>query len=875
MKFLAVDSNSILNRAYYGVRPLTTREGLFTNGIFGFMNIFLKIFDETRPDAVIFAFDLRAPTFRHKLFDGYKAQRKGMPEELAQQLEPLKELLTLLGYPIVAVEGYEADDILGTISAECQSNGDECIIATGDRDSFQLVSDKVTVRLAFTRAGQSGAEIIDEAAIKEKYGVAPMQMIEIKSLMGDASDNIPGVAGVGEKTALSLIQQFGSLDGVYEHIDDPVIKKGVREKLLRDKETAYLSRKLAIINRESPLPCPVAELMPREMQRDKLFLLLQRLELRSLIKRFELTETQGQENTVENGQAAVAEPLSFYKNDEKALSDAVGEKELYAVISFDSGYPLKPNAAALRFGERLLLIDDETLLRKALLALNQSEAALFIPDSKSFYRYLYEQGQNPGLVYFDAVLAGYLLSPLSSGYDLPTLCAARNLGDPCIDFDEFEQGDAEKQIKLCRFAAILPQLCAAQKKDLEQNGELSLLFDIEQPLSRVLSSMEVLGFELDSDGVRAFGGDLDRDLSELTERIYYLAGEQFNINSPKQLGVVLFEKLGLPAKKKTKSGYSTDADVLDSLRSKHPIVEDILEYRKLAKLKSTYVEGLLAQVDSDGRVRTVFRQTETRTGRISSTEPNLQNIPVRTERGANMRRFFVAQKGCLLADADYSQIELRVLAAVSNDAAMIEAFKSGVDIHTKTASQVFDMPEEFVTKQMRSAAKAVNFGIVYGIGAFSLAQDIGVSMSEAGKYIKNYLATYKGVDEYMKSSIEFAKQNGYARTMFGRRRPIPELAASNHATKSFGERVAMNTPIQGSAADIIKLAMVRVFDRLEREGMQSRLILQVHDELIVEAPEQEAERTAQILTEEMQNAVSLSVELLADAKTGRSWQEAK
>lgn len=867
MKLLAVDSNSILNRAFYGVRPLTTRDGQFTNGIYGFLNIFFKVYDEVAPDAVVFAFDLRAPTFRHKMYSGYKAQRKGMPEELAQQVEPLKQLLTLLGYPIISLEGFEADDILGTFAAMTRNDGGECVIATGDRDSFQLIGQGVTVRLAFTRGGASGAEMIDEAAIMEKYGVSPRQMIEVKALMGDSSDNIPGVAGIGEKTALELIRSFGSLEGVYQNIDDPSIKNGVRQKLINGRESAEMSRTLAEINCEVPLNIKLSDILPSPRRDDELYQLLDKLELRSVISRLGLFASSLPAKAAAPQKAAAK--VEFFYNDADAARKLLDEDSVSAMLRFKGD---SPDMLALLGKSCVLLDKDCPELCKITLELSKAVSRLTLPDSKDWFRYLYINNTEPSDISFDPVLAGYLLSPLSSSYDFDALCVGRELLPLDIDLPD---DLSEEDTALVRQIALLPALCEQQRIELRQKEMEKLLYEIEQPLARVLASMETIGFELDSDGLRAFGNELESDAKELTQRIYCLAGGEFNINSPKQLSEVLFERLGLPAGKKNRNGYSTNADTLESLKNKHPIIEDILTYRKLAKLISTYVEGLLSKVDSDGRVRSVFRQTETRTGRISSTEPNLQNIPVRTQLGSNMRRFFVAPKGFKLVDADYSQIELRVLAHLANDEAMISAFENGEDIHTKTASQVFDMPEPFVTPQMRSAAKAVNFGIVYGIGAFSLARDIGVSVAQADRYIKSYLATYKGVDEYMHSSIEFGREHGYVKTLFGRRRPLPELTASNRVTRSFGERVAMNTPIQGTAADIIKLAMVRVFERLKKEGMRSRLILQVHDELIVESPDDEAERAAEILTEEMENVVSFKVKLIAEASIGENWLEAK
>ncbi len=868
MKLLAVDSNSILNRAFYGVRPLTTRDGQFTNGIYGFLNIFFKVFDEVKPDAVVFAFDLRAPTFRHKMFSGYKAQRKGMPEELAQQVEPLKKLLTLLGYPIVSLEGYEADDILGTLAAMSRADGGECVIATGDRDSFQLVGNGVTVRLAYTRGGSSGAEMVDEAAIMEKYGVAPLELIDVKALMGDSSDNIPGVAGIGEKTALSLIQSFKSLEGVYENIDDPSIKKGVRQKLIDGRASADMSRELAEINCAVPLNITLSELMPAERDNDGLYHLLERLELRSVITRLSLTVPEGNPSP-ETFAEAPAKKVAFYHNDPAALKSQLESENIFAVIRYQKEIPI---AMALLGNDCVLLDENFAELHKAVAELNEYSERLILTDSKEWFRWLFNNEKEPQNIKFDPVLAGYLLSPLAPAYDVEALCFGREITPYGIELPE-NIGEEEKS--LIKEILLLPPLVEEQKRELAQKDMEKLLCEIEQPLARVLASMETIGFALDEKGLREFGEELSARAQELKERIWYLAGEEFNINSPKQLGVVLFEHLGLPAGKKTQKGYSTNVDTLESLRNKHPVIEDIIAYRKLAKLISTYVDGLLDEIEPDGRIHSRFRQTETRTGRISSSEPNLQNIPVRTELGSRMRRFFKAPDGFKLVDADYSQIELRVLAHISGDPAMTAAFENGEDIHTKTAAQVFDMPEAFVTPQMRSSAKAVNFGIVYGIGAFSLARDIGVSMAEADRYIKSYLDTYKGVENYMRETIEFGKRHGYVKTLFGRRRPVSELTASNHITRAAGERIAMNTPIQGTAADIIKLAMVKVFDRLKREKLKSRLILQVHDELIVEAPKQEAEKVAAILAEEMESAVSFNVKLPADANIGNNWLEAK
>jgi DNA polymerase-1 len=870
MKLLAVDSNSILNRAYYGVRPLTTKDGLFTHAIYGFLSIVLKICDEVQPDALAFAFDLRAPTFRHLRYADYKGTRKGMPEELAQQLEPTKELIRLMGWKIVEREGYEADDVLGTLGAMCREKQAECVIATGDRDSFQLVGGGVNVRLASTKSGQSVVQMIDEAAIREKYGVTPPQMIEIKALMGDTSDNIPGVAGIGEKTALALIQTFGTVDAVYEHLDDPAIKTAVRRKLEAGRESAYLSRELATICTTVPLDLTLDDLMAQPRDEAGLYRLLERLELKSAITRLELTPPTDKSAPVEEKKEPTMPPVFGAYNDPKLFFDLIGEDNLTLALQ---GPTEAPTAAAL-LGSSLAVIDRSLPEFDSLLdSLAGQNAYLTLCDAKGWYKRSFARGlREPKLVRFDPSLAAYLLAPTGSDYSPRSLAATWSVRGPRVEFmsrcPEGTNTFAEEAYLVFLIAGLL-------RDELRKKDMTSLLTDVEAPLSRVLASMEMAGFSLDIEGLRRYGAELDADLEELTQRITLLAGGPFNINSPKQLGEVLFERLGLPAGRKTRTGWSTDADTLDRLRKKHPIVEEILAYRKLAKLRSTYVDGLIEKVGADGLVHTVFKQTETRTGRISSAEPNLQNIPVRTERGSRLRAFFNAQEGHVLVDADYSQIELRVLAHLSGDEAMIEAFRSNGDIHTQTAAQVFDLPESFVTPQMRTAAKAVNFGLVYGISAYSLSQDIGVSVADADRYMKAYFHTYSGVARYMDDVVARAKADGYVTTMFGRRRPLPELTAQNRVTRSFGERVARNTPIQGSAADIIKLAMVRVYERLKEEKLASRLILQVHDELIVEAPLEEAERAAAIVTEEMEHAVTLRVPLLASAKTGKNWLEAK
>ncbi len=851
MRLLAVDGNSILNRAYYGIRPLTTKDGQYTHAIYGFLTMLEKIKADTSPDGVAIAFDLRAPTFRHKAYTGYKATRKGMPEELASQVEPLKELLVLLGYKIVSCEGYEADDILGTFARVCEESGNECVIATGDRDSLQLVSDKVTVRLAATKQGSPTTVIYDKEKVMEEYGVVPVRLIDIKALQGDSSDNIPGVAGIGPKGACDLISKFGSLDGVYENIDSADIRETVRKKLVADKENAYLSRMLGEIYRKVPIDTDLENYRVEMTDPEAAARYMARLELFKLIDKFglhEVTITHVDEHT----EVPAVKVKTINSADEIMFSeDAVADAE------FTDG---EFSRLCVYTKDSVFVTEDEDVF---CVHLKSSQKKTFY-DSKPVYAYADKKGIQMDLVQFDVSLGAYLLNPSSSDYSPERLCAEYRVSVPDVEGEGVDHA----------FCA-LPELSKKLQKEIEEKNQKELLDTIELPLAKVLARMENIGFAVDRQGIETYGEYIGDRLKTFEQEIYNSVGYEFNINSPKQLGVALFEKLGLPAKKKTKSGYSTNADVLEGLRNYHPVIGLILEYRTYAKLKSTYCDGLLKVIAGDGRIHSSFNQKETRTGRISSTEPNLQNIPVRTELGRELRKFFVAREGCVLVDADYSQIELRVLADIAKDDNMRKAFLDNTDIHTVTASEVFRMPVNMVTPVMRSRAKAVNFGIVYGIGAFSLAKDIGVTNREASEYIKNYLEHYSGVDSYMKSVIENARLTGYVETVFGRRRYLPELSATNHITRSFGERVARNMPIQGTAADIIKIAMARVDERLKAEGMEARLILQVHDELIVEAPVHESMRAAMVLQEEMENAVKLSVPLVAEASMGATWFDAK
>ena len=860
MKLLVLDGNSILNRAFYGIKLLTTKDGRFTNGIYGFLSILLRLRDECRPDGIAAAFDLRAPTFRHKMYDGYKAGRKPTPPELLQQFPVLKELLTALGFAVVEREGYEADDILGTFALLCeQDSGWQCVIATGDRDALQLVSPETTVLLAVTKMGRPQTTCYTSEKVREDYGVSPAQLIDVKALMGDSSDNIPGVAGIGQKTAGDLIARFGDLDAIYRDLDSLDIKSGVREKLRAGKDSAYLSRTLGTICREAPIDSNLHSYLFKTPDVRTVTRMLADLEMFSMIERLQLPAPEMALPQETPHRTVEVEDVYDY---DAVLASLRTAGHAYFDCKYDAGYI-----------ERLFLSADGKVLSLTCgdmqfpafmqRMLEDGGIRKHVTDSKPLYAYAFRNGISPVGIDDDLMLTGYILNPSAKDYTVPRLAQEYGAALPdCKDAD-------------AAAAAVLPELFGKLCAAVRDNGQDKLLREIELPLAAVLADMEITGFEVETDGIERFGALLDGRIQEITASIYERTGFAFNLNSPKQLGEALFEKLALPAPKKTKNGYSTNAETLQMLSADYPVVAEILEYRTLAKLKSTYCDGLLKAISPDGRIHSTLNQTETRTGRISSTEPNLQNIPVRSDLGREMRRFFRAADGCVLVDADYSQIELRVLAALAQDTEMLSAFNRSVDIHTVTASQVFNMPQEMVTPLMRSRAKAVNFGIVYGIGAFSLAKDIGVPRYEADSYIKGYLHHYAGVAKYLEQIVQKAKDNGYAETVFGRRRYLPELASSNHNLRAFGERVAKNMPIQGTAADIIKIAMVRVHNRLKREKLRARLIMQVHDELIVEAPEAEADAAAKLLAEEMENAADLGVRLLSDVHIGKTWFDAK
>ena len=866
-----------MNRAYFGIRNLSNHEGTPTNAVYGFLSTLFKQEDEEKPDRIVVCFDVKEKTFRHKKFDFYKATRKPMEENLAVQLPIIKEVLDALGIVRCEMAGYEADDLLGTISRRANEHGDECVVLTGDRDSLQLAGGGTVVRLVKSSQGKTTYTSYTTEKFREEYGFDPIRLIDLKSLMGDSSDNIPGVKGVGEKKAMQLLHDFGSLDGIYEHIDDERIKKDVRTKLLADEQSARDSYWLATIDRSVPLELDVENLPEPKMDKAALYALLTRLEFDQFIRRLGLTEEQAPA-------AQLAVPAC------RAVSSAFEAFTLLdSLTESDRVFALTGKTVrvlCLMDGEEAycLYADDMGEAWNDVLArLFDGSINLALHDAKDTIKLLLQSGLDPRGISFDTALAAYLIDPTQSSYELPRLAlACCNAMLPDLDLDDPAAlsplgGREATEGAAARYLAAMREIFREMNDKIEQFGMRKLYYEIELPLERVLAEMENAGCAVAPEELRTFGERLETRIRDLVDGIYQDAGAEFNINSPRQLGEVLFERLGLPAPKKTKTGYSTSAEVLERLRDEHPIIAHILEYRRLTKLKSTYVDGLLAVVDTkDNRIHTHFQQMVTATGRLSSTDPNLQNIPVRTELGRELRRMFVApDKDHVLIDADYSQIELRVLAHISQDKHMIGAFVAGQDIHAATASKVYHLPLDEITSAMRSSCKAVNFGIVYGISDFSLAQDIGVSRKEAAEFIKTYLDSYPGIENYMTNIKQTAHEQGYVTTLFGRRRAVPDIDSKNFNVRSAAERIAMNTPIQGTAADIIKIAMVRVRDRLKREGLESRLILQVHDELILEAPLREKDAAAKILTEEMENAFKMDAPLVAEANCGASWYEAK
>ena len=842
MKLLILDGNSVINRAFYGVKPLTTREGLYTHAIYGFLNILEKMEKEENPDAVCVAFDLHGPTFRHLKYDGYKATRHGMPEELAQQMPVMKQVLTAMNIPIYECQGWEADDVIGTVGKICGNNGWDCVIATGDRDSLQLIDDHVKVKLVISKLGQTSTTLYDEAAFTAEYGFDPKKMVDLKALMGDSSDNIPGVPGVGPKTATELLLKFGSLQGIYDNLDDASIRPKLREKLEAGKESAELSYDLATIRPEAPIDFAPEDALLKGYDKPALYKQFVQLEFVRLIDRYGLRDAALEEPAVE---AVDFTPLP-------RVSELPGDGAPCAV------YLAEDNSLGIAWKEGVCVLTP----MEAQMLFNFAPGEVIGHDIKNTMHRLDAMGLSVENFVFDTALAAYDLNPSQSDYPISKL-ATNFLG---ISIDD---GDA------LACAEALWFLREPLQKELDKQGMTELYNRIEFPLCFVLYRMEQEGIAIDAQQLEQFGDMLQERITSCEELIFGYSEGAFNINSPKQLGELLFDKLGLPPVKKTKSGYSTNADVLEKLKNKHPIIPAIMDYRMLTKLKSTYADGLSKVICGDGRIRTTFQNLVTATGRLSSAEPNLQNIPVRNDLGAEIRKMFVARPGHVLVDADYSQIELRVLAHIAGDETMQKAFADGMDIHTVTASQVFRTAPENVTSLQRRHAKAVNFGIVYGISEFSLADDISVSRYEAKEYIERYLENYHGVRDYMKKVVEDAREIGYTKTMYGRRRYIPELKSSNFNIRQGAERMALNTPIQGAAADLIKLAMIRVDTALKENYPQAKLLLQVHDELMVECPEEIAQQVADLVSTQMQTVAQLAVPLLAEAKIGKNWFEAK
>lgn len=840
MKLLILDGNSVINRAYFGVKPLTTREGLYTHAIYGFLNILERMEKEEQPDAVCVAFDLHGPTFRHLKYDGYKATRHGMPEELAQQMPIMKQVLHAMNIPIYECQGWEADDVIGTVGRICSNNQWECVIVTGDRDSLQLIDENVHVKLVISRPGQTTATLYDNAKFKEEYGFEPPKMVDLKALMGDSSDNIPGVAGVGPKTATDLLLKFGSLDGVYEHLDDPSIRPKLREKLESGKENAYLSYDLATIRCEAPIDFEPLDAVVRPYNKPELYDLFVKLEFVKLIDRYGLRDAG------RSASAVTVKAEALPKLDELPCADR------------SSIYIAQDGSIGIACAEGVCVLTP----MEAQMGVDLAGRELICHDMKTTMHTLDALGIEYDSFIFDTALAAYDLNPSQSDYPVSKL-ATNFLG---LSVDDGDAGAC---------AEAIWQLQPVLERELDKEQMLPLYQQIELPLCPVLYSMEKAGVAIDRQQLEQFGNMLAQRIADCEAVIFSYSDGPFNINSTKQLGDLLFVKLGLPPVKKTKTGYSTNADVLEKLKGKHPIIPAIMDYRMLTKLKSTYADGLLKVIDEDGRIRTTFQNLVTATGRLSSTEPNLQNIPVRTDLGAEIRKMFIPKPGYVLVDADYSQIELRVLAHIANDEVMQEAFRGGMDIHTVTASQVFGVPVEAVTPLQRRHAKAVNFGIVYGISEFSLAEDIGVTRYEAKEYIDSYLSNYSGVRSYMKDVVANARESGYTQTLYGRKRNIPELTSSNFNIRQGAERIALNTPIQGTAADLIKLAMIRVYHALKENYPQATLLLQVHDELIIECPEDIASGVAELISREMQEVAQLKVPLVAEAKWGDSWYGAK
>lgn len=909
-KLVLIDGNSILNRAFYGImgsKMLTTKDGKYTNAVYGFLAILFKVLDDTKPDYIAVAFDLKAPTARHKMYEGYKANRKGMPNELAEQMPIVKEILTDMNITIIEKETYEADDILGTLSKTAEKKGIDVVIVSGDRDTFQLASNKVTIRIPHTKVGKTEVDYFDEEAIIEKYGIKPKQLIEVKGLMGDTSDNIPGVSGIGEKTALELIKKYKTIDGLYKAIDDEKddLKPKTKEKLVNDKEMAYLSRTLGTINREVPLDNKIEDLKIKEWNKEKVTEKFKELNFNRFMERFNLKE-----------KSTESEGIDLSKDLFSTKNIAVPNKYIEEVIN-----KIKESKKLIFSILTEKCEDEEKIIRKKITCISiyiEAENKVFsvsvnneqqfvqvfkeIFESKDIQKYGHDLGEDyvilkqlgitMNAICYDTKISAYDLNPTDSKYTIENLSiqylniyldeylekhgVSKQQNRQLDLFTGIEEENNYDRIKNDLYSYLIQKIAEVTYKKLEEENLLDLFNNIEMPLVKVLGEMQFNGMPIDKDELIEFGSKLKEQIESLKQDIYMSVGEEFNINSTQQLGKILFEKLKLPVYKKTKTGYSTDSDILEKLLQEHPVIEKILEYRSLVKLNSTYVEGLIPYINAKTqRIHSYFHQTITATGRISSTEPNLQNIPTRVEQGKQIRKAFNTKGGRIFIDADYSQIELRVLAHISKDKHMIDAFKNNEDIHKQAASKVLGIPIEKVTKEQRSEAKAVNFGIVYGISDYGLAQQLGISNKKAKEYIKQYLEKYSGVKAFMDNIVEKAKEEGYVETLFHRRRYIPELKSNNYMIRQFGSRAAMNTPIQGTAADIMKIAMINVFNKLQEEKLDAKLVLQIHDELIIECDEKIKEKVKDILQDCMENAVKLDVPLNVETSEATSWYDVK
>ena len=904
-RILLIDGNSILNRAFYGImgnKMLMTEDGTYTNAVYGFLSILFKVQEELKPEYLVVAFDKKGKTKRHEMYSEYKANRKGMPEELAMQMPMIKEVLQAMNIKIIEKEGYEGDDIIGTLSRFGERNGLDVTILSGDRDNFQLATDKVTIEIPRTKAGKTETDYYDRNKVIEEYGVEPYQLIQVKGLMGDTSDNIPGVPGVGEKTALGLIKEYTDIDKLYEALEQGTdnIKGKLREKLVENKELAFLSRELGRINIDSPIEEKLDEMKVEEWDKGKVLELFKKYRFNRYIERFLLRGEENQEEQEKNNHFETKEITT-----KQELEDLIKllNKEENMVYYFGlkdktnhDGYiiPKEIISISIYLNGTVYYYEFENKQEEFINAFTTifKEKKLIGYELARDYILLKQIGITPKHFAFDVKIAAYLLNPVASKYPLDGLSmsyvqidvadylAKKGIKEEKEQLNLFEtnedSSDSKQKQEAMIYVYVISKLEKVLKEKLKQEDSFELFSNIEMPLVKVLADMQYVGMRVNKEELIAYGDILKGQLEELTKEIHNLVGEEFNINSPKQLGEVLFEKLKLPFAKKTKSGYSTDVDALEKIREQHPVVEKILDYRAMAKLNSTYVEGLLPYINKkDQKIHSYFHQTVTATGRISSTEPNLQNIPTRNDAGKKIRKAFKPSEGCIFLDADYSQIELRVLAHISEDEHMIDAFMNDEDIHRQAASKVLNIPIEEVTNAQRSSAKAVNFGIVYGISDFGLAGQLGVSRKQAKEYIDQYLEKYSGIKKFMDDIVEEAKEKGYVETLFHRRRQIPELKSSNYMVRQFGARAAMNTPIQGTAADIMKIAMIEVFNRLEEAGLKSKLVLQVHDELIIDTKIEEKEQVREILKTSMENATKLKVPLKVELSEAASWYEAK